>query len=121
MDRLTVADAARRLGRHPELVRRWLREGRLKGESFAGVWMISERDVERLMRAQPLRWPRVRWVRQESRLFHATTFGDHGKPSLRMFCGKPLDRRHSRTWELTSQALEPVCQRCLSIVDRGRR
>ncbi len=41
---LSVADAARRLERSTEQIRRYLREGRLRGERIGGHWFI-ERDV----------------------------------------------------------------------------
>jgi predicted site-specific integrase-resolvase len=41
------------------MVRRWIREGRLKatkyGPSERGVWMISERDLERFLHNEPER------------------------------------------------------------------
>jgi len=41
---LSVGDAARRLERSTEQVRRYLREGRLKGQRIGGQWFI-ERDT----------------------------------------------------------------------------
>ncbi len=38
---LSVADAARRLGRSTEQVRRYLREGRLGGRRIGGQWFID--------------------------------------------------------------------------------
>jgi len=55
VERLTVAEASRRLRRHPELVRRWLREGRLRGEQYGREWLIAEREIERFTRAEPER------------------------------------------------------------------
>ena len=56
---LSVGEAARRLGRHPELVRRWLREGRLKGLTFGRAWVIRERELARFEKAQPVRRSRT--------------------------------------------------------------
>jgi excisionase family DNA binding protein len=39
---LTVADAAAELSRSTEQVRRYLREGRLRGRRFGGQWFIEE-------------------------------------------------------------------------------
>ena len=39
---LTVNEAARRLGRSIEQVRRYLREGRLPGQRIGGQWFIEE-------------------------------------------------------------------------------
>ncbi|HAF10380.1 MAG TPA: DNA-binding protein [Chloroflexi bacterium] len=59
MNRLTVDQAARRLKRNPNLVRRWLRDGRLRGENIGngkgGVWVITERELERFARNEPER------------------------------------------------------------------
>ena len=39
---ITVNEAARRLGRSTEQVRRYLREGRLEGKRIGGQWFIRE-------------------------------------------------------------------------------
>jgi excisionase family DNA binding protein len=57
---LTVEEVARRLRRHPELVRRWLRDGRLKGLTFGRSWIISEGELARFERQQPARRRRKR-------------------------------------------------------------
>ena len=48
-------EAARQLRRNPELVRRWLREGRLKGLTFGRSWVIPERELDRFVKQQPAR------------------------------------------------------------------
>lgn len=53
MKLLTVPEAARRLARNPELVRRWLREGRLRGQKFGRDWLVSERDLDRFRGREP--------------------------------------------------------------------
>ncbi len=52
---LTVADVARRLQVHPETVRRWLREGRLKGKNVGGKggYRITEREVNAFIDSLP--------------------------------------------------------------------
>ncbi|MDQ3467726.1 MAG: helix-turn-helix domain-containing protein [Chloroflexota bacterium] len=50
-DLLSVADAARRLERSTEQVRRYLREGRLAGRRFGGQWFIPVSAVEALLGA----------------------------------------------------------------------
>jgi excisionase family DNA binding protein len=44
----TVVDIAQRLKVHEETVRRWLREGRLRGRNFGGKtgYRVRERDFE---------------------------------------------------------------------------
>jgi excisionase family DNA binding protein len=43
---VTVADAARRLKRSTEQVRRYLREGRLTGQRFGGQWFIDRTELD---------------------------------------------------------------------------
>ena len=45
MKRLTVDEIARKLARHPELVRRWLREGRLRGERIGWSWTSPQPNL----------------------------------------------------------------------------
>jgi excisionase family DNA binding protein len=52
---LTVPEAARRLDRNPELIRRWIRERRLGAEKFGRDWLVSERELERFRRVEPQR------------------------------------------------------------------
>jgi excisionase family DNA binding protein len=52
---LSVIEVAKRLRRHPELVRAWLRAGRLKGLMFGRSWVIRERDVVDFESRQPVR------------------------------------------------------------------
>src|SRR4051794_15408985 len=49
---VTVADAATRLGRSTEQVRRYLREGRLHGRRFGGQWFIESAELERFSERQ---------------------------------------------------------------------
>ena len=49
---LTVAQVAERLATRPETVRRWLRDGRLRGVRLGGRktgWRIPESEVRRLL------------------------------------------------------------------------
>ncbi len=43
---LTVADAARRTGRNPETIRRWIRDGRLRANKTGARHLIEEADLE---------------------------------------------------------------------------
>lgn len=43
---LTVADAARRTGRNPETIRRWIRDRRLRAEKVGGRHLIEEADLD---------------------------------------------------------------------------
>ena len=43
---ITVAEAARRLGRSLEQVRRYLREGKLKGQRIGGQWFVEEASLK---------------------------------------------------------------------------
>jgi excisionase family DNA binding protein len=54
---ITVAEAARRLGRSLEQVRRYLREGKLKGQRIGGQWFVEEASlglVATLLKPLPL-------------------------------------------------------------------
>ena len=42
---LTVAEAARRVGRDPETVRRWIRTGKLRSRKIGTQHMIDEHDL----------------------------------------------------------------------------
>ena len=43
---LTVPEAARRVGRNPETVRRWIREGKLRAHKVGTQHVIDEQDLE---------------------------------------------------------------------------
>ncbi len=50
---ITVAEAAKRLGRSLEQVRRYLREGKLRGQRIGGQWFVEEASLP--LRYQPSR------------------------------------------------------------------
>lgn len=72
---MTVPEAARRIRRNPETVRRWIREGRLRCTKVGTQYLVDEADLDRLTAGEgstPLpEWMRVRpdgreqpdWVR----------------------------------------------------------
>jgi excisionase family DNA binding protein len=76
---LTVPEVARRVGRNPETVRRWIREGRLRAGKIGTQHVIEEADLEAFLSGDheevpmPAAWQRdpsgapvpnvVRWVR----------------------------------------------------------
>jgi excisionase family DNA binding protein len=43
---ITVPEAARRVRRNPETVRRWIREGKLRARKIGTQHVIEERDLE---------------------------------------------------------------------------
>lgn len=43
---LTVPDAARRIRRNPETVRRWIREGRLRCTKVGTQYLVDEADLD---------------------------------------------------------------------------
>lgn len=42
---LTVPEAARRCGRNPETIRRWIREGKLPADKIGTQWFVDEDDL----------------------------------------------------------------------------
>jgi excisionase family DNA binding protein len=55
MNLLTVGEVAAKVRRHPELVRRWLRSGRLRGRRIGWSWLVRPSDVEAFVRSEPER------------------------------------------------------------------
>ena len=47
----TVEQAAKILQLHPDTVRIWLRDGRLKGRKMGRVWRIAAAELQRLSEA----------------------------------------------------------------------
>jgi len=45
---LTVPDAARRAGRNPETIRRWIREGKLASQRVGTQYLVDENDLDAL-------------------------------------------------------------------------
>ncbi|MDP8958922.1 MAG: helix-turn-helix domain-containing protein [Actinomycetota bacterium] len=46
---LTVPEAARRVGRNPETIRRWIREGKLASVRVGTQYLIEEDHLDELM------------------------------------------------------------------------
>ncbi len=45
---LTVPQAAKRTGKHPETIRRWIREGKLPARKIGTQHVIEEEDLDAL-------------------------------------------------------------------------
>jgi excisionase family DNA binding protein len=64
---LTVPEAARRVGRNPETVRRWIREGRLRARKIGTQHIIDEEDLASVSEMQsdtlpvPPEWQSTFW------------------------------------------------------------
>lgn len=43
---MTVPEAARRVGRNPETIRRWIRSGKLRSQKVGTQHVIDEEDLE---------------------------------------------------------------------------
>ena len=54
---LTVPEAARRTGRNPETIRRWIREGKLPARKIGTQHIIEEVDLAALVADAPDRAP----------------------------------------------------------------
>ena len=60
---LTVPEAARRSGKNPETIRRWIRSGRLKADKVGTQHVIDERDLAAATLSEtplPRKWTRTR-------------------------------------------------------------
>jgi excisionase family DNA binding protein len=62
---LTVPEAARRVGRDPETIRRWIRGGRLRARKIGTQHVIEERDLDAAVTRRSLPAPRE-WATFES-------------------------------------------------------
>lgn len=64
---ITVPEAARRAGRNPETVRRWIREGKLRAGKVGTQYVIEEEDLAALLDSGldvlplPPEWERTFW------------------------------------------------------------
>lgn len=54
---LTVPEAARRVGKNPETIRRWIREGRLPARKVGTQHVIEESDLDPLAEDEELPVP----------------------------------------------------------------
>lgn len=57
MKKLTVPDAARRVGRDPETVRRWIRSGKLRSEKVGTQHLIGAEELTNMLPGPPLDLP----------------------------------------------------------------
>ena len=60
---LTVPQAAKRVRRNPETVRRWIREGKLRSQKIGTQHFVNERDLDAVLGEPevlplPKGWPR---------------------------------------------------------------
>jgi excisionase family DNA binding protein len=64
---LTVPEAARRVGRNPETVRRWIREGKLRSTKVGTQHVLDERDLDAMVNPAsegvvlPPAWQKTFW------------------------------------------------------------
>ncbi len=64
---LTVPEAARRAGRNPETIRRWIREGKLRAHKVGTQHVLEEADLAEVLGASrdtvdlPPEWQRTFW------------------------------------------------------------
>ncbi len=59
---ITVPDAARRVRRNPETIRRWIRSGRLASQRIGTQHLVDERELDELVAPPTLAVPNG-WVR----------------------------------------------------------
>lgn len=55
----TTAEAARILDRHPELVRQWIVQGRLRAKRFGNYWLVTREAIEEFRVREPVRRKRA--------------------------------------------------------------
>ena len=55
---ITVPEAARRVGRNPETIRRWIRSGRLRSEKVGTQHLVDEATLDALADAASVDLPR---------------------------------------------------------------
>ncbi len=60
---LTVPEAARRVGRDPETVRRWIRSGRLRSQKIGTQHLIEEADLDVIV-GTAISPKRPKWLRK---------------------------------------------------------
>jgi len=61
---LTVPEAARRAGRDPETIRRWVRSGQLPSQKAGTQHLIEERALDALLNTGSI--PRPAWLKRTS-------------------------------------------------------
>ncbi|CAN5778412.1 MAG: helix-turn-helix domain-containing protein [Actinomycetota bacterium] len=62
---LTVPQAARRVGKDPETVRRWIRSGRLRSERVGTQHLVRAEEVDAMVDDATMRLPAA-WLRTDS-------------------------------------------------------
>lgn len=64
---LTVPEAARRAGRNPETIRRWIREGKLRARKVGTQHVLEEADLDAVLGSDeapaslPVVWQTTSW------------------------------------------------------------
>ena len=61
---LTVPEAARRVGKNPETVRRWIRAGKLRSRKIGTQHLIDERDLDQLVADEDEMLPLPEWLQK---------------------------------------------------------
>ncbi len=54
---ITVPEAARRAGRNPETIRRWIRSGRLRSEKAGTQHLVDQDQLDALIDDRPVELP----------------------------------------------------------------
>ena len=78
---LTVPEAARRAGKNPETVRRWIREGKLRARKVGTQHTIEDADLQAFLDTEeaemlplPPEWLRTSWSDRVLRLCMRSEF-----------------------------------------------
>jgi excisionase family DNA binding protein len=80
---ITVPEAAKRAGRNPETIRRWIRSGRLKAQRIGTQHIIEEGDLVMLLEDEelplPPAWSRLADGRQAPNVVRAIRLSRLGR------------------------------------------
>lgn len=78
---LTVVEAARRIGRHPETIRRWIWSGRIRAEKVGGRHLIPESELDQAEGAEGPERSFAVWLEQLYELHDELGFSRRRLPS----------------------------------------
>lgn len=118
---LTVEESAAKLDRHPEMVRRWIRGGKLHAQRVGGIYLVH-RDVLRKFKPPEARPRIVRWLRATSRnQWHAIREELETLDSGEALCGRQIEAPDpsDERWLARQRPSDDVCSTCAELVTKA--